>query len=154
MESLLEYNKLMDEAGLCYLAKKQYERHKPNPSAQLPYYMLSQSACDQQKYLIRKKYRESEKGSERVKQYRSQKVVCECGKTISKPNIHVHQRTTKCKKKIQQLKLENTTPLPVTKAHAFVCSILALKEQAAPSEELFQPLLPLEPPLHGQPPSE
>ena len=144
MESLLEYNKLMDEAGLGYLAKKQYERHKPNPSVQLPYYMLSQSACDQQKYLIRKKYRESEKGSERVKQYRSQKVVCECGKTISKPNIHVHQRTTKCKKKIQQLKLENTKP--VTKAHAFVCSILAQSaalEQQALQQEAELLLVPL-----------
>ena len=150
MESLLEYNKLMDEAGLGYLAKKQYERHKPNPSAQLPEYMLSQSACDQQKYLKRKKYRESEKVAQRLKEYRRQKVVCECGKTISKPNIHVHQTTTKCKKKIQRLQQKKMKP--VTTNHAFVCSILAQKEQA--SEELFQPLLPFEPPpLSGQPPS-
>ena len=144
MESLLEYNQLMNEAGLGHLAKKQLARHKPNPDKQLPEYMMTATVAEKRTFLLRKSWRESAKTRRYLKKYRSERVVCECGATISKPNIHVHQKTVTCKKKIQRLQQKNTKP--VTTNHAFVCSILAqsaaLEEQQQEEEEVL-----LQPPL-------
>jgi len=98
MESLLEYNLLMERAGHKKLAEEQQNEHKPQVELELPADMVDSSDGEKLKFLRNKKYRDNSR--KYLMEYRKQKVVCECGLSISKPNIKHHQRSMKCKNRL------------------------------------------------------
>lgn len=98
MESLLEYNMLMERAGHKKLAEEQHNEHKPQVESELPADMVDSSDVDKLKFLRNKKYRDNSR--KYLMEYRKQKEVCKCGLIISKPNIKHHQRSMKCKNRL------------------------------------------------------
>jgi len=98
MESLLEYNLLMERAGHKKLAEEQQNEHKPQVQLELPADMVNSSDGEKLKFLRNKKYRDNSR--KYLMEYRKQKEVCKCGLSISKPNIRHHQRSMRCKNRL------------------------------------------------------
>lgn len=137
MESLLEYNLLMERAGHGKLAEEQQNEHKPQVQSELPADMVDSSDGEKLKFLRNKKYRDTSR--KYLMEYRRQKVVCKCGASISKPNIRHHQKSMRCKNRL----LENAK-VPASFYSALAQSAALQQER---EEELLQP-----PPQPQQPP--
>ena len=130
MESLLEYNLLMEKAGHKKLAEEQQNEHKPQVQSELPADMVDSSDGEKLKFLRNKKYRDTSR--KYLMEYRKQKVVCKCGLSISKPNIRHHQKSMRCKNRL----------LAAAKVPASFYSALAQSaalQQGEREEELLQP---------------
>jgi len=98
MESLLEYNMLMERAGHKKLAEEQQNEHKPEVELELPADMVDSSDGEKLKFMRNKKYRDNSR--KYLMEYRKQKEVCKCGAIISKPNIRNHQKSMRCKNRL------------------------------------------------------
>ena len=123
----------MEKAGHGKLAEEQQNEHKPEVESELPADMVDSSDGEKLKFLRNKKYRDTSR--KYLMEYRKQKVVCKCGLSISKPNIRHHQKSMRCKNRLQDM----------AKVPASFYSTLAQSaalQQGEREEELLQPQQP------------
>lgn len=108
MNTLEEYNTLMYQAGKGAFAKQLEKQYKPGSEVDIaflpPYTEVDLKRLRNERYRL--------KHRERLLEYRQQRVNCECGAVITKPNIRTHQRTAKCKqRRADRLKNPHTKAL-------------------------------------------
>ena len=115
MNSLIEYNKLMNDAGFGDVAKLQQEVYKPDITEMwIPAYLQNATKKQVSQYIRNKRYREADGARQYLVNYRKQTVQCACGMTVTKPNISSHRKSKRCKDRIKALALVSPAPVQTT----------------------------------------